>query len=104
MSVQAHGGCGSRECPGLVTRLLNLKILHQNSPQSDPMGEDFNYAEEFKSLDLNAVIKDLHALMTASQGGGQPILATTAGCSSGWRGTVQVLTASPTAVAAGIDQ
>ena len=46
---------------------LNLKILRQNSPQSDPMGKDFNYAEEFKSLDLNAVIKDLHALMTASQ-------------------------------------
>jgi catalase-peroxidase len=46
---------------------LNLKILRQNSPQSDPMGKDFNYAEEFKSLDLNAVIKDLTALMTASQ-------------------------------------
>ena len=46
---------------------LNLKILRQNSPQSDPMGKDFNYAEEFKNLDLNAVIKDLHALMTASQ-------------------------------------
>jgi catalase-peroxidase len=46
---------------------LNLKILRQNSPQSDPMGTEFNYAEEFKSLDLNAVIKDLHALMTASQ-------------------------------------
>ncbi|MDP2818072.1 MAG: catalase/peroxidase HPI [Polaromonas sp.] len=46
---------------------LNLKILNQNSPLSDPMGETFNYAEEFKSLDLNAVIKDLHALMTDSQ-------------------------------------
>ena len=46
---------------------LNLRILNQNSPLSDPMGEEFNYAEEFKSLDLNAVIKDLHALMTASQ-------------------------------------
>ena len=46
---------------------LNLRILHQNSPQSDPMGNEFNYAEEFKSLDLNAVIKDLHALMTDSQ-------------------------------------
>ncbi|MGO9607110.1 MAG: catalase/peroxidase HPI [Candidatus Binataceae bacterium] len=46
---------------------LNLKILRQNSPQSDPMGKEFNYAEEFKSLDLNAVIKDLHALMTNSQ-------------------------------------
>ena len=46
---------------------LNLKILHQNSPQADPMGKAFNYAEEFKSLDLHAVVKDLHALMTDSQ-------------------------------------
>ena len=46
---------------------LNLKALHQHSPLSDPMGEKFNYAEEFKTLDLNAVIKDLHALMTDSQ-------------------------------------
>jgi catalase-peroxidase len=46
---------------------LNLKILHQNSPQCNPMGEAFDYAEEFKSLDLAAVIKDLHALMTDSQ-------------------------------------
>jgi len=46
---------------------LNLKILHQHSPLSNPMGEDFNYAEEFKTLDLDAVIKDLHELMTSSQ-------------------------------------
>jgi catalase-peroxidase len=46
---------------------LNLKILHQHSPLSDPMDKEFNYAEAFKSLDLNAVIKDLHALMTDSQ-------------------------------------
>ncbi len=46
---------------------LNLKILHQPSPLSNPMGEKFNYAEEFKTLDLDAVIKDLHALMTDSQ-------------------------------------
>jgi catalase-peroxidase len=46
---------------------LNVRILRQNSPQSDPMGKEFNYAEEFKKLDLNAVIKDLHALMTTSQ-------------------------------------
>ncbi|WP_332774757.1 catalase/peroxidase HPI [Polaromonas sp.] len=46
---------------------LNLKILHQNSALSDPMGEAFNYAEEFKTLDLHAVVKDLHALMTDSQ-------------------------------------
>jgi catalase-peroxidase len=46
---------------------LNLKILHQHSQLSNPMGETFNYAEEFKTLDLNAVIKDLHTLMTSSQ-------------------------------------
>ena len=40
---------------------MNLNILHQHSSLSDPMGEEFNYAEEFKSLDLNAVKKDLHA-------------------------------------------
>ncbi|MDP3850682.1 MAG: catalase/peroxidase HPI [Luteolibacter sp.] len=46
---------------------LNLKILHQHSPLSDPMGGGFNYAEEFKSLDLAAVKRDLVALMTDSQ-------------------------------------
>ena len=46
---------------------LNLKLLHQHSAESNPMGEAFDYAEEFKTLDLDAVIKDLHALMTNSQ-------------------------------------
>jgi catalase-peroxidase len=46
---------------------LDLSVLHQHSTLSDPMGEAFDYAREFKSLDLNAVIKDLHALMTDSQ-------------------------------------
>jgi len=46
---------------------LNLKILHQNSHMSNPMGEAFNYAEEFKKLDLEALKKDLYALMTDSQ-------------------------------------
>jgi len=46
---------------------LNLKILHQNSPLSDPMGKDFNYAEEFKTLDLDALKKDINELMTTSQ-------------------------------------
>src|SRR5215475_3778223 len=46
---------------------LNLQVLHQHSTLSNPMGEEFDYAREFKSLDLNAVIKDLHALMTDSQ-------------------------------------
>ncbi len=46
---------------------MNLSVLHQHSELSDPMGEKFNYAEEFKTLDLSAVIKDLNALMTDSQ-------------------------------------
>jgi catalase-peroxidase len=46
---------------------LNLKILRQHSSLSNPMGKDFNYAEEFKKLDLNAVKKDLNALMTDSK-------------------------------------
>jgi catalase-peroxidase len=46
---------------------LNLRILHQHSPLSDPMGEEFDYAEEFKKLDLEAVKNDLNALMTDSQ-------------------------------------
>ncbi|NLE75142.1 MAG: catalase/peroxidase HPI [Chloroflexi bacterium] len=46
---------------------LNLHILHQHSSLSNPMGEEFNYAEEFKKLDLAAVKKDLYALMTDSQ-------------------------------------
>ena len=43
---------------------LNLQILHQNSQKSDPMGKDFDYAKEFKSLDLNAVKKDIETLLT----------------------------------------
>ena len=46
---------------------LDVQILHQHSNLSDPMGEEFDYAKEFKTLDLDAVIKDLHALMTDSQ-------------------------------------
>jgi catalase-peroxidase len=46
---------------------LNLKLLHQHSPRSSPLGGDFSYAEAFKSLDLDAVIRDLNALMTDSQ-------------------------------------
>ena len=46
---------------------LNLNVLQQHSERSNPMGKAFNYAEEFKSLDLHAVVKDLHALMTDSQ-------------------------------------
>src|SRR5262249_41722195 len=46
---------------------LDVSVLHANSPLSDPMGKEFDYAKEFKSLDLKAVIKDLRGLMTDSQ-------------------------------------
>jgi catalase-peroxidase len=58
------GGTGVRDW---WPNQLNLHILHQHSPLSDPMGEDFDYAEEFKKLDLAAVKQDLSALMTDSQ-------------------------------------
>ena len=67
------GGAGKHTMAGATTNAnwwpnqLNLKILHQHSPMSNPMGKAFNYAEEFKSLDLDGVIKDLHVLMTDSQ-------------------------------------
>lgn len=62
----AHGAVG-RTNRDWWPNQLNVQILHQQSSLSDPMGEAFDYAEEFKSLDLDAVIKDLRALMTDSQ-------------------------------------
>ncbi len=58
---------GAMSNAGWWPNQLNLKMLNQHSPLSNPMDKEFNYAEEFKSLDLNAVIKDLRALMTDSQ-------------------------------------
>lgn len=58
---------GSPANAGWWPNQLNLRILHQHSPRSNPLGEAFDYAEAFKSLDLDAVVKDLHALMTDSQ-------------------------------------
>ncbi len=63
----AHGAARSQSNADWWPNQLNVNILHQHSPKSDPMNKDFDYAKEFKSLDLNAVIKDLHALMTDSQ-------------------------------------
>jgi catalase-peroxidase len=63
----AHGAHKSYSNVDWWPNQVNLNVLHQHSPLSDPMGKEFNYAEEFKTLDLNAVIKDLHALMTDSQ-------------------------------------
>jgi catalase-peroxidase len=60
----AGGGTSNRDW---WPNQLKLNILHQHSPKSNPMGEDFNYAEEFKKLDLAAVKKDLYVLMTDSQ-------------------------------------
>ncbi len=67
------GGEGKQAMAGARTNAdwwphqLNLKILHQHSPKSNPLGETFDYKKEFKSLDLKAVIKDLRALMKDSQ-------------------------------------
>jgi catalase-peroxidase len=61
-----HAAAGTSNLDWWPNR-LRLEILHQHSSKSNPMGEDFNYAQEFKSLDLAAVKKDLAALMTDSQ-------------------------------------
>jgi catalase-peroxidase len=63
----AHGTRRAHSNADWWPNQLNLNLLHQHSSLSDPMGKGFNYAEEFKSLDLPAVVKDLHALMTESQ-------------------------------------
>ncbi|MEI6158454.1 MAG: catalase/peroxidase HPI, partial [Roseococcus sp.] len=62
-----HVVMGSRGNRDWWPNQLNLRILHQHSPQSNPMGPDFDYAEEFKKLDLEAVKRDIVALMTDSQ-------------------------------------
>ena len=64
---------GARTAPGARSNQdwwpnqLNLKILHQNPPQCDPMGGTFNYAEEFKTLNLDAVKEDIVGVLTTSQ-------------------------------------
>ncbi|PYV62380.1 MAG: catalase/peroxidase HPI [Acidobacteria bacterium] len=63
----AHGARRAHTNADWWPNQLNLNVLHQRSSLSDPMDKDFNYAEEFKSLDLNAVVRDLNALMTDSQ-------------------------------------
>jgi len=65
--VHRHTAAGALSNDDWWPDQLNLKILHQHSPKSDPMGPEFNYAEEFKKLDFDALKKDLHALMTDSQ-------------------------------------
>jgi catalase-peroxidase len=78
MATEKESMLAERKCPfvsGTKARAnrdwwpsqLNVQILNQHASQSNPMGQSFDYAKEFKSLDLDAVIKDLHALMTDSQ-------------------------------------
>ncbi|MEO1264574.1 MAG: catalase/peroxidase HPI [Pseudomonadota bacterium] len=67
---EGEGGCpfmGNTAIKQWWPNQLNVKMLHQNPPMSDPMGRDFSYAEAFKTLDLEAVKQDLFALMTDSQ-------------------------------------
>ena len=69
---KSAGKCPVQHSSGRLNRdwwpkQLNIGVLHHNAPKADPMGEAFDYAKEFRSLDLNAVIKDLLALMTNSQ-------------------------------------
>ncbi len=65
--VRKHTVAGAPSNADWWPNQLKIGILHQHSAKSDPMGADFNYAEAFKQLDLDALIKDLHALMTDSQ-------------------------------------
>ncbi len=77
--MDGNDAAGAMKCPVMHTSTgvrsnrdwwpnqLNLRILHQNSALSDPLGGAFNYAEEFKKLDLGAIKRDLYALMTDSQ-------------------------------------
>ena len=66
-AARGHTMSKPRDNAGWWPEQLSLKSLHQQSSKSNPMGDEFRYAEEFKTLDLDAVVKDLHALMTDSQ-------------------------------------
>src|SRR5688500_20352840 len=63
-SSKTHSGRSNRDW---WPNQLNLNALHTNHPAGDPLGEAFNYAEEFKSLDLDALKKDIEAVMTDSE-------------------------------------
>ena len=66
-AVARHTAAGAMSNSSWWPNQLNLQILHQNSAKSNPMGKDFNYAEEFKKLDLVALKNDIERLMTSSQ-------------------------------------
>ncbi len=66
-AAKRHTAAGAWSNSDWWPNQLNLQMLHQNSPLSDPMGKDFNYAEEFSKLDLDALRQDIFTLMTTSQ-------------------------------------
>ena len=66
-AASRHTAAGSKSNRDWWPNQLNLQILHQNSPMSDPMGEDFNYAQEFSKIDLDELKKDIEEVMTTSQ-------------------------------------
>ncbi|MYE89897.1 catalase/peroxidase HPI [Candidatus Poribacteria bacterium] len=65
--VMGHSHAGTVANQRWWPNQLNLKVLHQNPPAGDPMGQDFNYAEEFKTIDLDALKEDIFKVMTTSQ-------------------------------------
>ena len=66
-AASRHTAAGSKSNRDWWPNQLNLQILHQNSPMSDPMGKDFNYAQEFSKIDLDELKKDIEEVMTTSQ-------------------------------------
>ena len=66
-AASRHTAAGSKSNRDWWPNQLNLQILHQNSPMSDPMAEDFNYAQEFSKIDLDELKKEIAKVMTTSQ-------------------------------------
>ena len=67
VAASRHTAAGSKSNRDWWPNQLNLQILHQNSPMSDPMGNDFNYAQEFSKIDLDELKRDIEEVMTTSQ-------------------------------------
>ena len=67
VAASRHTAAGSKSNRDWWPNQLNLRILHQNSPMSDPMGKDFSYAQEFSKIDLDELKKDIEEVMTTSQ-------------------------------------
>ena len=89
-----HTSLGGTLQPRLVAESAEPRVLHQNTPSSDPMGAAFDYAEEFKKLDLEALKKDLvRAHDRPPRTGGRRTTGTTGRSSSGWPGTAPAPTA-----------